>query len=465
VFSGIAKSKGGATTLDTARVFTSLSLFALLAEPLATMVMALTAFMGSVGSFVRIQTFLNKSQREDLRNNPLEFFDDLSEKGSIKGSDRGSFVSTRSDKKDSSFEDTLFMSNSLGSFNSSGNGHDAITVHGGAFGWDPSQEPLLKDIRISVPREKLTMIVGPVGCGKSTLLKALLGEVPTIAGSVRISSTSVAYCDQTPWHMNGTIQQGIIGMSHFDEPWYSTVIDACGLQADLKQLPNGDQTVIGSSGIALSGGQSQRLALARAIYAQRELIIIDDALSGLDANTENHVFHSLLGEDGLLRRCRATVLIAASSAKRVPYADHIIALSSTGRVIEQGNYPDLCALGGYISSFSLPNADWNSRLESPSTEKPTYTYVAPDLDKPSDDLQAEASRQTGDMSIYLYYIGAIGWWPTIIFMLAITAFVFCLSFPSKILFPPFSLCESLLTLLERFLGQVVGTSKRKRSKR
>lgn len=135
----------------------------------------------------------------------------------------------------------------------------AIAVHEGSFGWDKAKYPLLRTIEISVPKEKLTMVIGPVGCGKSTLLKAVLGEVPTLEGIVQISSLSVAYCDQTPWHTSSTIKQTITAFSVFDEQWYKSVIRACALEDDLRQLPRGDQTVVGSKGIALSGGQSQRL--------------------------------------------------------------------------------------------------------------------------------------------------------------------------------------------------------------
>ncbi len=211
---------------------------------------------------------------------------------------------------------------------------DAILVQDGSFGWDKDKEPLLQSINLTVPREKFTMLVGPVGCGKSTLLKALLSEVPTINGTIQVSASQVAYCDQTPWHMNGTVQESIVAVSDYDAQWYTTVIDACALDEDLRQLAQGDQTVIGSSGIALSGGQSQRIvsgqdilqvtcritdslhkALARAVYARKEIVILDDVLSGLDLDTENRVFHNLLGRDGLLRKYHATVLIASSSGE------------------------------------------------------------------------------------------------------------------------------------------------------
>ena len=132
-------------------------------------------------------------------------------------------------------------------------------------------------------------------------------------GTVQCSFLEVGFCDQTPWHMNGTIQESIIGVMALDQTWYRTVICACALEDDLCQLSLGDQTPIGSQGISLSGGQSQRIALARAIYARKDLVILDDVLSGLDADTENRVFHNLLGNNGLLRKHNTTVLIASSA--------------------------------------------------------------------------------------------------------------------------------------------------------
>lgn len=218
VFSVRARDSGD-TTLDTARVFTALSLFALLSEPLASLVMALAAYLGAVGSIVRIQQFLeSKEKTETLKP------EDFGEKPRI---------------DDSAAE--------------------AVVVQGGNFGWDSEKEPLLKDINLSIPWRKFTMIVGPVGCGKSTLLQSLLGEVPALAGSVRLGTTSISYCSQDAWHMNGTIREAIIGCEEPDELWYAHVVHACSLRRDFRELPLGDSTRIGSGGVALSGGQSQRI--------------------------------------------------------------------------------------------------------------------------------------------------------------------------------------------------------------
>lgn len=248
MFSIIAQKSHGANTLDTATVFTSLSLFTLLTEPLGSLIMSLSALMGGMGSFKRIQEFISMEARIDQRKfsyNPgsATWASDVGSE-SEKGSDT-------SQKSRSTFD--VKEVNSLGS--------QAIVIENGCFGWDKAKQPsgTLQAINMTVPRGKITMVVGPVGCGKSTLLKAVLGELPHMGGTLQVSSLRIALCDQTAWHVNGTVQESIIGVSDFDQRWYSSVVRSCALDEDLRQLPQGDQTQIGSKGIALSGGQSQRI--------------------------------------------------------------------------------------------------------------------------------------------------------------------------------------------------------------
>lgn len=418
VFSILAAKSNGESTLDTAKVFTSLSLFTLLSEPLGSLIMALAAFMGGVGSFQRIQEFLVSKPTPDRRKFPFL----RTSIGSV--SDAG----YESDK-DSKASQKSRCSLELSEINSS----EAIVIENGYFGWDEEKQPMgwMQGIDMTVPRAKITMVVGPVGCGKSTLLKAVLGELPVMGGTIQLSTLRIALCDQTPWHVNGTVQQSIIGVSNFDQRWYAAVVRSCALDEDLRLLPQGDQTQIGSKGIALSGGQSQRLALARAIYAQKDLVILDDCLSGLDGQTENRIWHSLFGREGLLRRCRSTVLIASSSAKRLPYCDHIIALNNEGSIVEQGSFEKLNGSGGYISSFDLPQPDWNFSPEKHVYEAPPrYTERVNSNKVTEEDIQAETNRRTGDAAIYLYYVRSVGWVPTIIFIVSITIFIFGQSFPT-----------------------------------
>lgn len=436
----LVSMKGGEanTTLDTSTVFTSLSLFALLADPLASLIMAMMAFAGSLGSFDRIQAFLVTSEHEDKRIKSHPDFDSLNA-SSAGDSATPSMAWT---EKSMTTTTTASLERPLLPFTRPGGGGDAVAVEGGSFGYEADKEALLSAIEAKIPRGKFTMIVGPVGCGKSTLLKALLGEVPMLQGTIRYLGTDVAYCDQAAFHMNGTVRESITAFSEADDRWYSTVVKACALSEDLRHMQLGDRTRIGSKGVALSGGQSQRVALARAAYARHDICMLDDVFSGLDMDTENKVFHNLLGLDGLFRRQATTVILTSSSTKRLPFADHIIVLNDKGQIAEQGAFSELNIGGGHVSSLDLPHADWRVREQVPSTLDqlmvsasqesqdhlpslpPTKEAVVEDPDS-----EFEANKRTGDLSIYAFYARSVGWIPLIIFVVAISAYVFCISFP------------------------------------
>ncbi|KAL5115336.1 hypothetical protein ACEQ8H_006781 [Pleosporales sp. CAS-2024a] len=420
VFALLGAKRNGSGNLSTATVFTSLSLFTLLAEPLSSLIFALSSLMGGVGSFQRIQEFVSVEARIERRTFPT-----------CQGGANSSISIHTSSEKNSelSQKDSL----SLGVFELNPPiSSPAIIIEHGLFGWDRNKPSgVLQDINMIVPRGKITMVVGPVGCGKSTLLKAVLGELPVMAGTLQLSSLRIALCDQTAWHVNGTVQQSITGSSAYDLRWYSSVVRSCALDEDLRQLPQGDQTQIGSKGVALSGGQSQRIALARAIYAQKDIVILDDCFSGLDGQTENRIWHSLFGHDGLLKRCRTTVLIASSSTKRLPYCDHIISLSKEGHIDEQGSFDKLNLAGGYVSGFDLAIPDLElSENKNEYEAPPRYTeqHVASQVTE--EQLQAKANRRIGDLAIYRYYVGSVGWIPSLIFVVSCSIFIFGISFPS-----------------------------------
>ena len=415
--------------LDISKVFTSLTLFALLTEPLTTMIMALMAFAGSLGCFDRIQAFLDASDHVDSR---LKQFEDSWD--SSQSSQNGTSATGSGLLKDKGVTLRMLEKSIVPSSRPKGY---AIAVEDANFGWDAEKEALVKSIQIEIPQAKLTMIAGPVGCGKSTLLKALLGEVPTLSGTIKVFAEDVAYCDQTPFHMNGTVRETITAFSGFDDRWYHTVVEACALDEDFQQMPLGDHTRIGSQGIALSGGQSQRLAIARAVYARRDVCIFDDVLSGLDLDTENKVFHNLLGLDGLLRRHGTTAILASSSSKRLPFADHIIALDEQGRISEQGSFQELNAENGYVAGLDLSAADWTTEASKQNkldhlmaSMKKTHRISLPaEKEAILQDDAFEANKRTGDLSIYLYYIKSVGVLSVVIFIVAISGYVFCISFP------------------------------------
>jgi ATP-binding cassette, subfamily C (CFTR/MRP), member 1 len=142
---------------------------------------------------------------------------------------------------------------------------NGINVEGISVRPSPEAPVALHDISFRAPRGSLTMVIGVVGSGKSTLLKALGSELPIEGGRIEIASKYMAYCAQTSWLQNATVRQIICGPTEeasVDQGWYDTVAHACAFDADILQLPNRDDTIIGSRGVTLSGGQKQRLVRA-----------------------------------------------------------------------------------------------------------------------------------------------------------------------------------------------------------
>ncbi|RYP56800.1 hypothetical protein DL771_011575 [Monosporascus sp. 5C6A] len=165
------------------------------------------------------------------------------------------------------------------------------------------REPFkLQDINLQIGRDELVAVIGSVGSGKTSLLAALAGDMRKTSGQV-LFGASRAFCPQYAWIQNATVRQNILFGKEMDRDWYNKVIQACALQPDLDMLPDGDATEIGERGITISGGQKQRLNIARAIYFDADVVLMDDPLSAVDAHVGRHIFDNAIV--GLLKgKCR-----------------------------------------------------------------------------------------------------------------------------------------------------------------
>ncbi|THW39632.1 multidrug resistance-like protein [Aureobasidium pullulans] len=272
--------------------------------------------------------------------------------------------------------------------------------------------------------------VGPV-----IIALGLLGETPLSKGRVELSSSNIAYCEQTAWLMNASIQRNIINFSEFDSEFYSSVIHACDLDSDLEVLQKGDATVVGSKGFALSGGQKQRIALARAVYARCSIIILDDVFSQLDLSTQSIIFERLLGPQGLLRRWKTTVVITVGASKFFSRADHVVVLSSEGTILDQGTFQELCTRDNKAASYivsaeeSAPEQSFTESAYNEDSTKARKVY-AKHGDSKTDDKDLDAARQRGDFSIYRYYLACISWTVAAIFLLLQLTYAFLSTFPT-----------------------------------
>ncbi|KAL1902719.1 ATP-binding cassette transporter yor1 [Sporothrix stenoceras] len=160
----------------------------------------------------------------------------------------------------------------------------------------------LNDLNFSIGRNELVAVIGSVGSGKSSLLAALAGDMRKTSGEV-VLGASRAFCPQYAWIQNTTLRKNIMFGKEYNEKWYKDVIKACALQPDLDMLPAGDATEIGERGITISGGQKQRLNIARAIYFDADIVLMDDPLSAVDAHVGRHIFDNAIL--GLLKdKCR-----------------------------------------------------------------------------------------------------------------------------------------------------------------
>ncbi|XP_022785081.1 multidrug resistance-associated protein 1-like [Stylophora pistillata] len=206
----------------------------------------------------------------------------------------------------------------------------AVSIENGTFTWSTKAAPVLKEVSLQIPSGSLVAIVGQVGCGKSSLLSALLGDTEKVEGIVSVEG-SVAYVAQQAWIQNATLRENILFSKAMDSARYESVLDSCALRPDLEILPNGDSTEIGERGINLSGGQKQRVSLARAVYFNADIYLLDDPLSAVDSHVGKHIFENVVGPQGMLRN--KTRLLVTHGIHFLPQMDQIIVLKD-GRITE-----------------------------------------------------------------------------------------------------------------------------------
>jgi ABC-type multidrug transport system fused ATPase/permease subunit len=362
--------------LDVATIFTSVAYLSLLADPLMNLFQAAPELVAAFACLHRIQGFLEQRDRRDFRQ----------------------------------IQDPTSVENEV---DSTTDGSVAVRIVDGSFGW-VEEKMVLRDISATII-SGLTMVVGPVASGKSTLCRALLGEVPYARGRVIMASrfAKIGFCDQTPFLLNATVKENIAGFSDIDESRYAQVIEATMFGQDLSLLPRGDQTRIGSNGISLSGGQKQRVSIARALYQQCDMFVFDDVLSGLDAETEQHVFARIFGPQGLLKQRNTPAVLCTHAVRHLRWADHIIALTADGLLAEQGTFNELITNEKYVHNLGVhSDSQHEEPAESASTEVPPasndYTVKATAESASQVEPATKSSRALGDAALFSHYFRSVG---------------------------------------------------------
>jgi ATP-binding cassette subfamily B protein len=212
----------------------------------------------------------------------------------------------------------------------------------------------LVDISFELKRGQTLGIVGRTGSGKTTLLKQLLREYPLGGGTIAIAGVPmeriaveqirswIGYVPQQPVLFSKTIRENILfGRKDGTEEELQRALELASFSKDIRFLPDGLETLVGEKGVALSGGQKQRVSIARALIADPEILLLDDALSAVDAKTEAEIIAGIRSE-----RAGKTTLITTHRLSAVQHADWILVLDE-GRIAEQGTHEQLLQLGGW----------------------------------------------------------------------------------------------------------------------
>ncbi|CAH2355328.1 bile pigment transporter 1 [[Candida] railenensis] len=228
-------------------------------------------------------------------------------------------------------DDEAYLSRSYGYIE---DGSQVIRVTNGTFLWLQSDKEhiALKNINLEIKKGHLICLVGKVGSGKSTLIKGILGEIPLLEGTSFAHGT-IAYCSQNAWIINASVKDNILFGFKYDKSNYDRTIRVCELLVDIDSFPNGDQTLVGEKGISLSGGQKARISLARAIYSNSDIYILDDILSAVDRFVGAKLIQNVLGEQGILKD--KTRILATNYIPMIHLADEIV-LVEGGSIVERG---------------------------------------------------------------------------------------------------------------------------------
>ncbi|KAA8575269.1 hypothetical protein MFRU_002g01950 [Monilinia fructicola] len=407
--------------LSPARVFSSLALFNSLRLPLNLLPMVIGQVIDAWSSIYRIQEYLLSEEQEDDAKPDhelegaivLQGADFTWERTATQDPDNagppGKKPTKAEIKAEKGVKKHTVKDEKAAESTPEQAPDDASTVNG-------DQEPFsLQNMNFTIGRNELVAVIGGVGSGKSSLLGALAGDMRKTKGEM-IMGADRAFCPQYAWIQNATVRENILFGKDMNKSWYNKVIDACALRPDLDMLPNGDQTEIGERGITVSGGQKQRMNIARAIYFDADLILMDDPLSAVDAHVGRHIFDNAIM--GLLKD-KARIL-ATHQLWVLNRCDRIIWMEE-GKIQAIDTFSNL--MGNHVGFQQLmettaveeehePNAEEEKVTEEKKSDK--KKHKAPGL------MQAEErSVKSVSWSVYIDYIRASGslWNATLVFLL------------------------------------------------
>lgn len=279
------------------------------------------------------------------------------------------------------------------------------------FAWPGTKDtapPVLRNISLSFA-PGFNVICGKVGAGKSALLQALLGELDTIKGEVKVSDEMIGYCAQSPWLQSQSIRDNILFTSPFDEDRYSQVLECCELLPDLAEFKHGDLSFIGENGIGLSGGQKARVALARAVYSRSNILILDDPLSALDFQTGESIVRKCF--KGPLMEKKTVILVTHRTDLVSHLANQVIAISDGSATVLNS---DVLSENAFANGVDAKVPIVTEEEIDPSNKSGIST--------PDKFMDEEHRAEWGVQArVYWKYIksGGLNWWAFLVVALAV----------------------------------------------
>ncbi|KAJ0181350.1 hypothetical protein K1T71_003435 [Dendrolimus kikuchii] len=289
-----------------------------------------------------------------------------------------------------------------------------------------SDKDAVDKINLSIYHGSLTTVIGAVGSGKSTLLYMILKELPCSNGRLE-SYGEISYATQGPWLFVGSIRQNIIFGQPFKKSRYMEVCKVCALERDISLFPHGDKTIVGERGVSLSGGQRARINLARTVYKEADIYLLDDPLSAVDTQVAKHIF------ERCIKRFLAnkTVILVTHQLQFIKFVDHIVIMDK-GKILAQGGFEDLHERELKIIQLMKTNVR-EVREDEPVTSSQSVSIMQPSTismhrrhyslifdtsiadQKPEAEMQA-VGRVQG--SVYREYFMAAAKWPYVTIVLA-----------------------------------------------
>ncbi|CAN6354014.1 unnamed protein product [Urochloa humidicola] len=313
----------------------------------------------------------------------------------------------------------------------------SLTVQNGVFSWEPSKAVVtLKEINVAAMRGEKIAVCGPVGAGKSSLLCAMLGEIPRMSGSVSVSG-SVAYVAQTSWIQSGTVRDNVLFGKPMNKEEYEKAIRCCALDKDIENFPHGDLTEIGQRGLNMSGGQKQRIQLARAVYNEADIYLLDDPFSAVDAHTAATLFNDCV----MAALENKTVVLVTHQVEFLSKVDKILVMEN-GEITQEGTYQELLQAGTAFEQLVNAHRDSKTPLDTQdrgkgAKEPGTFRYQIQMIPQNSEaemstgnllsvQLTEEEKRELGEAGLKPYkdYVSVSkGWFLLVLIILAQCAFV------------------------------------------